>query len=124
MPKPASIASMARVKRRVMRSGSRIDVVTLLHPFVTRYALLDWGLPADLFDPATVVGHAVDVLRPGGILVAVHQTAAERDAMLGMLRGRGERVAIEQVRTAPAWLTADRHLRADRQIVVARHTGE
>lgn len=101
-------------------SGGPVDVVTMLYPFVTRYALLAWGLPLGLFDPAAVVRRAVDVLRPGGALVAVHQTMEERVAMLDLLAQEAGGVEILAAEHDPPRLVAHRVASADRQIVVAR----
>ncbi len=53
------------------------DVVTMLFPFVERYALLQWGLPLGLFRPRQLFARAVATVRPGGLLVVANQTEAE-----------------------------------------------
>jgi len=95
--------------------GAGFDLVTLLFPFLTRFPLLDWGLPLGMFDPNSVVDHAVEVLAPGGTLLTLHQTATERDLMLGHAARQGDRVEVVDVRPhrtklVPHWpKTADRH---------------
>lgn len=59
------------------RAPGRVDAVTMFFPFVTRYACADWGLPPYLFDPEAVVARALEILRPEGLMLSVHQTAAE-----------------------------------------------
>ncbi|MGE3175559.1 MAG: hypothetical protein AB7O97_23245 [Planctomycetota bacterium] len=62
------------------------DVVTLLYPFLTRYALLRWGLPLALFRPRELLARAAATLRPGGLLVVANQTAAEFVRLCELLR--------------------------------------
>ncbi len=57
--------------------AGEFDVVTLLFPFVTRHALLHWGLPLRCFRPQQLLARARAVLRPGGLLLSLHQTRAE-----------------------------------------------
>jgi hypothetical protein len=64
------------------------DVVSMLFPFLTRHALLAWGLPLRFHRPQDLVARAASVLRPGGLLFALHQTASERDAMLELAAGQ------------------------------------
>jgi SAM-dependent methyltransferase len=65
------------------------DVVTLFYPFLTRHALLAWGLPLGHFKPRRILARALDVLRPGGLLVVFNQSNHERSLLHGMLRGLG-----------------------------------
>lgn len=60
------------------------DVVTLWYPFLSRYALLQWGLPLGMFQPHVLLRRAVATLRPGGLLVVANQTETEY-ARLGEL---------------------------------------
>lgn len=55
------------------------DVVTAWFPFVTRYALLRWGLPLSLFAPRRFFERAAKVVRVGGMLVVVNQTEQEAE---------------------------------------------
>lgn len=55
------------------------DVVTAWFPFVTRYALLRWGLPLSLFAPKRFFERAAKVVRKGGLLVVVNQTERESE---------------------------------------------
>lgn len=55
------------------------DVVTAWFPFVTRYALLRWGLPLSLFAPQRFFERAARVVRKGGLLVVVNQTEREAE---------------------------------------------
>jgi SAM-dependent methyltransferase len=65
------------------------DVVTLLYPFLTRHALLAWGLPLGQFRPRRILARALEVLRPGGVLVVFNQTRHERDLLVAQLRDLG-----------------------------------
>lgn len=53
------------------------DVVTLFYPFLTRQALLAWGLPLACLRPRELLAHAVTTLRPGGWLLVANQTDTE-----------------------------------------------
>lgn len=64
-----------------------LDVVTMLFPFVSRYALLRWGLPLRLHRPHELMARAAAALRPGGLLVTFHQTAGECAAMRELVAG-------------------------------------
>lgn len=65
--------------------GERFDVATLLFPFVTRHALVRWGLPLRYFEPERLFAKAVEVTRPNGALVVLSQTEEERDRLLELL---------------------------------------
>jgi len=73
------------------------DVVTMLYPFLTRHALLAWGLPLRFHRPQELVARAAAVLRPGGLLLSLHQTTSERDAMLELTASQ----PLHQVRAVP-----------------------
>jgi SAM-dependent methyltransferase len=62
------------------------DVVTLLYPFLTRRALLAWGLPLAHFRPREFLAAAADAVRPGGLLVVANQTDAEHELLCDELR--------------------------------------
>jgi hypothetical protein len=69
-----------------------VDLVTIFYPFVTRHALLLWGLPLGLFDPGRMVAKASALLRPGGWLIVFNHTSEEhaRFQALGRASGRLE----------------------------------
>ncbi len=92
------------------------DCVTMFFPFLTRYALLDWGLPSSLFAPAAVIGRAVELLRPGGVLVSLHQTAVEQDRMVAHLE-RFPEVSVKVERACPTRLVAHWPKLADRRML-------
>lgn len=73
------------------------DAVSMLFPFLTRHALLAWGLPLRFHRPQDLVARAASVLRPGGILCSLHQTASERDAMLELATAQ----PLQKVREVP-----------------------
>ncbi|RMG19511.1 MAG: hypothetical protein D6729_05015 [Deltaproteobacteria bacterium] len=66
-----------------------VDLLTWFFPFVTREALLWWGLPLKLFRPGRLLDHALALLAPGGILLAVHQTPREQALWCDLLEARG-----------------------------------
>ncbi|MEM7200068.1 MAG: hypothetical protein AAF628_07370 [Planctomycetota bacterium] len=68
------------------------DVVTIFYPFVTRYALLRWGLPLHLYQPRAILDHAVARLRPGGALIALTQTDDECQRVVQMASASGARL--------------------------------
>ena len=53
----------------------------MFFPFVTRFALLQWGLPAKEYRPDALLAHAARMLVPGGVLVVVNHTHEERSAL-------------------------------------------
>lgn len=57
------------------------DVVTIFYPFVTRFALLAWGLPLSAFRPRELLARAAASLAPGGLLVVFNHTLEEREAL-------------------------------------------
>ncbi len=73
------------------------DVVTMVFPFLTRYALLQWGLPLRLHRPAGLVARAASLLRSGGLLASMHQTDGERDQMAEL----GAAAGLRLLRSAP-----------------------
>jgi hypothetical protein len=75
------------------------DVATIFYPFVTRYALLLWGLPMRFFAPARMIAKAAGVLRPGGCLLVFNHTAEEQALFLRL--GRAE-AGLELLREGPA----------------------
>jgi SAM-dependent methyltransferase len=61
-----------------------VDLVTIFYPFVTRFALLAWGLPLSAFRPGDLFARAASSLAPGGLLVVFNHTHEERDAQLAL----------------------------------------
>lgn len=61
-----------------------VDLVTIFYPFVTRFALLAWGLPLSSFRPRELFERAAASLAPGGLLVIFNHTHEERDAQLAL----------------------------------------
>lgn len=80
-------------------SGPPQDVVTMLYPFLSRYPLLDWGLPLGLFDPAGLVCQAAAALRPGGLLISMHQNDDELRRMLAVVEAAAP--GLQLVATQP-----------------------
>jgi SAM-dependent methyltransferase len=78
------------------RAWSGLDVVTLFYPFLTRHALLAWGLPLSFFRPHTLLAHAAASLVPGGALVVANQTAEEHQ----LLRQHAARLPLALVAEA------------------------
>jgi hypothetical protein len=74
-----------RVEDFLATKDRGLDVVFAWFPFVVRYALVQWGLPASAFAPERFFARAVDALGPGGLLVVVTHTHEERDALLELL---------------------------------------
>jgi hypothetical protein len=67
------------------RAKKPVHLVTFFYPFVTRFALLRWGLPASELRPEELFAHAVDMLDDNGILLVVNHTHEERDLLRAML---------------------------------------
>ena len=100
-----------------------VDAVTMFYPFMTRYALLQWGLPLSCFGPGDLLRRALTVLRPGGVLVVFNQTATERDILHGLLTRLGaDIVCAEPLRSK---LVHYHHRAVDRWATVActQHEG-
>lgn len=98
------------------------DVVTFFYPFVTRYALLLWGLPLWHFAPARMVEKAASITRPGGWLVVFNQTSEEQALFLGLGRASGR---YELLREGRAWSNlVDFHAQVeDRRFSIWRRMG-
>ncbi len=56
---------------------SEMDVILLLHPFVTMEPLLNWGLPAKEFKPEIIFGHARKLLEGESSLLLISSPTAE-----------------------------------------------
>lgn len=99
-----------------------LDVVTLFYPFLTRYALLQWGLPLRLYAPERLIRRAFEALRPGGLLIVFNQTEVERNLLIRLIDGLdGEIERSEAIgSTLVTYLdeTADRHATVVRRPVV------
>lgn len=73
-----------------LRSGDREqDLVTIFYPFVTRYAILLWGLPLHHFLPERMVEKAAEAIRPGGWLLVFNHTEEEHGLFLELGRASG-----------------------------------
>ncbi len=64
--------------------GGPYDLLTLFYPFVTRRALLLWGLPLAFFKPNNFLKHAADLLRVGGRLVVLNHTSEEHELFINL----------------------------------------
>lgn len=73
--------------------AGEVDVISFFFPFVLEYALVRWGLPRRFFDPRTLFAHAFSLLRPGGTVVVMNHTAAERERQVELLEACGFLVA-------------------------------
>lgn len=72
-------------------------VVTLLYPFLSTYALLQWGLPLHHYKPRRLLRRAVAAVQPGGYLCVVNQTRAEFERLRTMLMD----LPVRMVREVP-----------------------
>jgi SAM-dependent methyltransferase len=72
-------------------------VVTMFFPFVTAYALLQWGAPLQHWRPRALLRKAAAVLEPGGLLFVANQTGGEFERMRALLSG----LPLELVRARP-----------------------
>lgn len=66
-----------------------LDVVFFFFPFVLEYALVRWGLPRRFFSPRRMFDRAYSLLRPGGTVVIMNHTEAERVRQVELLRESG-----------------------------------
>lgn len=66
-----------------------LDVAFFFFPFVLEYALVRWGLPRRFFSPKRIFERAYSLLRPGGTVLVMNHTSAERDRQLEILRECG-----------------------------------
>lgn len=72
-----------------------VDVATAFFPFLSAYACLQWGLPVSRLRPRRFVQRAVAMVRPGGWLVVVNQTASERAQLARLLADQPVRLLAE-----------------------------
>lgn len=72
------------------------DLVTWFYPFLTREALLGWGLPLSLLEPRGTLQAVVDRVRPGGHLLLVTHTLRELGLLIEL-----EPPGLELVRRGP-----------------------
>lgn len=98
-----------------------VDVVSMFFPFVTRYALLRWGLPVHLFRPEALFAKAVEVLRPGGVMVVLNQTADEKARTLQLAGRAGAELVREMF--AASCLPLHRTATQDRWATLWRKAG-
>lgn len=89
----------ARVRYEVAdfarREWPAVDVATAFFPFLSAYACLQWGLPLSRLRPRRLVQRAVATVRPGGWLVVVNQTSAERAELARLLADQPVRLLAE-----------------------------
>ena len=71
--------------RSVRGRWPAVDVATAFFPFLSAYTCLQWGLPLSRLRPRQLVQRAVATVRPGGWLVVVNQTSAERAELARLL---------------------------------------
>lgn len=91
------------------------DVITMLFPFVTQYALKRWGLPQKYFGPEKILEKAATSLRAGGLLIAMHQTDEEH----AIARPIFERAGLVLRTTIPAASNLVRYAEATEDRVAA-----
>lgn len=61
------------VPRGFTLQAGRLDLITMLFPFVFERDHLEWGLPSPVFQPDALLVSAWNSLKPGGILIIVNQ---------------------------------------------------
>lgn len=103
---------------REWRPPHPCDVVLLTFPFLTRRALLAWGLPLALHAPAAVVAASAALVGSGGWLFGLSQTSEERDALQPLLRDAG--LVIARCTDARSDLVHHAEATDDRWITLAR----
>ncbi|MEM7247264.1 MAG: class I SAM-dependent methyltransferase [Acidobacteriota bacterium] len=94
------------------------DVVALFFPFLTRRALLAWGLPASFHGPEALLSRSIELLARGGRLLVFNQTREERDLLHDGLEALG--VEPQIVRPAVSRLLPWRERTEDRWATLAR----
>jgi len=62
-----------------------VTLLTIFYPFVTRFALLRWGLPVSEYRPEKLLAHAASMLASKGVLVIVNHTHEERDLLRALM---------------------------------------
>ncbi len=65
------------------------DLALMLFPFVFTGDHLEWGLPARLFSPESLLADAWASVKPGGLLIIVNQGEEEHRAQRALLDGLG-----------------------------------
>ncbi len=61
------------------------DIITVFFPFVFLKDHLEWGLPAKLFDPDTLLNTVMGSLKTGGVMLIVNQGIYEHREQLKLL---------------------------------------
>jgi hypothetical protein len=61
------------------------QVISLFLPFVFAEPHLAWGLPLNYFEPQALLNHALQLLKPGGLLIVVNQGEVEAQAQADLL---------------------------------------
>lgn len=65
------------------------DLVTWFRPFLDSFPLLRWGLPLSLLRPEELFRHALGLVRPGGRLLILNQTAEEAAGQAALIAAAG-----------------------------------
>lgn len=81
------------VPRDVRSFQGRVDLATMLFPFVFSRDGDDWGLPRRVFRPGEVLAHVWSSLRPGGLLIVANQGEAEASQQRRLFAGLGVEIA-------------------------------
>lgn len=69
--------------------AASVDVISFFFPFVLEYALVRWGLPRKFFSPKRMFDRAYSLLRPGGTVIIMNHTEAERVRQVELLHECG-----------------------------------
>ncbi|MBM4374714.1 MAG: hypothetical protein FJ095_06490 [Deltaproteobacteria bacterium] len=83
-----------------LEAAEPFDVVTMFFPFVTRHALVRWGLPARFFAPARLFAKAAALCPSGPVVIASH-TEEERDEAVRLARKVGLEVEVTRPLRSP-----------------------
>jgi len=65
------------IAKDFLKHNEKYDFIIWFFPFVTKYPLLEWGLPLSKFKPSEMLRHAYESLNQGGKLLIVNQDENE-----------------------------------------------
>lgn len=82
------------------RWAGRVELATLLFPFLFSRDADAWGLPRRLFQPEELLAHTWGCLRPGGALIVANQGERERDEQRRLFERAGIAAATEPFASA------------------------